>query len=605
MTSIQQNVNECPVCLEALNNGKSKLTTACGHEFHFECLQAGIVAVPLATCPLCRGDIADIRRAFRAQQTAAAATPPPYGFAPPPLVAPTRVPMFGSPMQQQQMRPSLHRTWSNVLANVPANDAVDAAALKRAAAAAANVEVAKLDVDLRLERSDLAAGDTAELFGILSLKAPDSLAPAAPAAASSAAAPPAAPADAPPLDLCMVIDVSGSMGGAKIELLRKTLQFVVSVLKESDRVSIVEFDDSVNALCGLTRTTAANKATLEQKIAGIRSRGGTDIALGLAAGLQVLSKRTDRNAVTSLLLLTDGQDSGALRHLDAILEHAPKRTSIHTFGFGQDHDARVMAGIAEKVHGTFTFIEKLADVGIAFAATLGGLSSICAVDIETRLTCVAPGTTISKLHTKFDQRLADDKRSAVVQVSDLFMGESRDIVFTVIVPKADVGCAATLLKGAVAFAAPAGDTTILCESAPLALARPASASGDADVRVNAQRNRVRATEALDRAAQLAERNELAAAGECIASAIAEISASPSKNDALCVGLLADLNATKARLADRATFNSNGGYAAIRHQANSHWQQRQTVSSNARGGEAQGAYGYNAIQSGYMTGYDAV
>lgn len=598
MTTIQQqNAIECPVCLETLNNGKSKLTTACGHEFHFECLQAGIVGGPLTTCPLCRGDIDDIRRAFRAQQRGAFAAAPAAAAAPAVVVVPHRnVSRAPQQMHMQSLLSSASssrtRDWGKVLAEVPSDDAVDSAAVKRFAALSAYADVAKLDVDLRLEKAELAAGDTAELFGILTLKAPDTLLAPAPSAA-------------PPLDLCLVIDVSGSMGGAKIELLRKTLQFVVSVLKDSDRVSIVEFDDSVKVLCGLTRTTAANKAALQQMIASITSRGGTDIALGLAAGLQVLSKRTTRNAVTSLLLLTDGQDSGALRHLDAILERAPKRTSIHTFGFGSDHDARVMASIAEKVHGTFTFIENLADVGISFAATLGGLSSICAVDIEARLTCVAPGATLSKLHTKFDLQLADDKRSAVVQVSDLFMGESRDIVFTVVVPAAEVDSNATLLKGAVAFVAPAGDATILCESAPLVLARPERSSGVADVRVNAQRNRVRATEALDRAAQLAERNELAAAGECIASAIAEISSSPSKIDPLCVGLLADLNATKAQLADRSTFNNNGGYARIRHQANSHWQQRQTVSSNARGGDTQGAYGYNAVQSGYMSGYDAV
>jgi Mg-chelatase subunit ChlD len=492
-----------------------------------------------------------------------------------------------------------------VLPVVPSNDPVDSAALKRAAAVSSGEEVAKLDVELRLEKPEVVAGDVAELFGIFSIKAPASMPAAAPASTAAAAATPQSAADAPPLDIVCVIDRSGSMGGAKIELLRKTLLFVVSVMKPSDRIAIVEFDDSVSALCGLTRTTAENKPKLEQLIAGVRSRGGTDIALGLAAGIELLNKRTDRNAITSLLLLTDGQDGSAISKLDEILTRAPKRTSIHTFGFGSDHDARVMASIAEKVHGTFTYIEALADVGIAFAATLGGLSSICAVDIEARVSCVAPGVAITTLHTKFEQQLDADKRVAVVQVPDLFVGESRDIVFSVAVPKGDVGDAMTLLKGAVAFAAPASDRTILCESEPLVVARPASASAEVsiDVRVNAQRNRVRATEALDLAAQLAERNELTAASECVASAIADIASSPSKDDPLCVGLLADLNATKARLADRSTFNRDGGYAAIRHQANSHWQQRQTVSSNARGGEAQGAYGYNAAQCGYMSAYN--
>lgn len=46
----------------------------------------------------------------------------------------------------------------------------------------------------------------------------------------------------PALDLVMCIDVSGSMSGDKIAMVKDTLLFVVDELKEFDRMSLLEFD---------------------------------------------------------------------------------------------------------------------------------------------------------------------------------------------------------------------------------------------------------------------------------------------------------------------------------------------------------------------------
>ena len=45
----------------------------------------------------------------------------------------------------------------------------------------------------------------------------------------------------PGLDIVCVIDISGSMNGPKIDLVRKTLHFLVSKLTSNDRLSIVVF----------------------------------------------------------------------------------------------------------------------------------------------------------------------------------------------------------------------------------------------------------------------------------------------------------------------------------------------------------------------------
>jgi uncharacterized protein YegL len=607
----QQQGPECPICFFPLSNGTAVIKTGCKHEFHLTCLQKTLKAADNGNlaCPLCRGNVPELAAAAPPAPApvpvpavpsygSLRANPDPYGMLsgmgmPPPMGMrgiPSNAPYFrGAP-------PGANRGPLSPVFVVPADDAVDAAAIKQAASASS--EAAQLEVEIHLERSALGAGEVAELFGMLSIKAPAELkAPSAAAAAASSAA-----TVAPPLDIVCVVDHSGSMSGTKMALLHKTLNFIVSQMKSTDRLGIVKFDSTSKAVVGMTRVTAENKDKLARAILSIAAEGGTDIASGLRSGLQMLKERRERNPVASVLLLTDGQDSGSLAHIASIMADAPPNTSVHTFGFGSDHDAAVMSQIAERARGTFTYIENLDAVGYAFAATLGGLSSICAVDLHARVSCVAPGVALVAAHSKYATTMADDKRSVSIVMSDLFAGESRDLVFSLTVPRAEAGSEMTLLHGAVSYSSPSG-AMAKSDAAPCVLPRPEHAERVAfNVAVDAQRNRVNTTEVLDKACTLASANDLKAARELLDGAIARIKASASAKEALCVSLVADLEANKARLVDRSTF-ANGGYAQMRAQGAMHAQQRSVV-SNA-GPPMSSAYGFNAAQACMQTAYSAL
>jgi uncharacterized protein YegL len=62
-----------------------------------------------------------------------------------------------------------------------------------------------------------------------------------------------------PLDLVCVVDRSGSMSGEKINLVRETLQFVVTQLTSTDRMGIVVYDDVVEVSLVLTGMDDAGK----------------------------------------------------------------------------------------------------------------------------------------------------------------------------------------------------------------------------------------------------------------------------------------------------------------------------------------------------------
>jgi Mg-chelatase subunit ChlD len=53
------------------------------------------------------------------------------------------------------------------------------------------------------------------------------------------------------VDLICVLDVSGSMGGEKINLLKETMKFLLETLTPSDRLCIITFNNSAKRICPL------------------------------------------------------------------------------------------------------------------------------------------------------------------------------------------------------------------------------------------------------------------------------------------------------------------------------------------------------------------
>ena len=57
------------------------------------------------------------------------------------------------------------------------------------------------------------------------------------------------------VDLICVIDVSGSMDGEKIQLVKDTIKFLIETLTPSDRLSIITFNSGGRRVCGLKCVT--------------------------------------------------------------------------------------------------------------------------------------------------------------------------------------------------------------------------------------------------------------------------------------------------------------------------------------------------------------
>lgn len=231
------------------------------------------------------------------------------------------------------------------------------------------------------------------------------------------------------IDIVCVIDVSGSMFGKKLELVKKTLLFMVSNLDITDRVSLITFSNTAKILSPLVKMDAKGKAKISKLVKTMKIESSTEIILGLEKSLKVLESRKTINQVTSVLLLTDGIDSQretAIRRLSEAFAKYDKliasNYSIYTFGYGADHQADLLDSISQEKNGGFYYVEKEEKISQIFSDCLGEIMSIVADSIFVELMTM-PGTIDYSLSKVFSENgdisfrmppvLAGDKKEAI------------------------------------------------------------------------------------------------------------------------------------------------------------------------------------------------
>jgi len=242
-----------------------------------------------------------------------------------------------------------------------------------------------------------------------------------------------------PLDLVCVLDHSGSMNGDKMKLVKNTFTVLLKYLGDLDRISIVIFDDKASRLVPLIRTTELNKKKIMSAIRSVNGDGGTDINLGMMHAFQVLQQRRYINPITSLFLLSDGLDAGAHQRVKKSLAdyHIQDDITINTFGFGSDHDPKLMSDIADLRDGNFYFVEQLDTVDEAFVDCLGGLLSAVGQNVTIKIkpeqSEILKGVEIVKAYGDVAM-WAREGNTYITKITNLMSGRQKDFVLELKLP---------------------------------------------------------------------------------------------------------------------------------------------------------------------------
>lgn len=174
-----------------------------------------------------------------------------------------------------------------------------------------------------------------------------------------------------PLNLSLVLDHSGSMGGEKIRNLRQAVKLAIDQMTPQDYVSIIEFNEKADLV--VASQAVSNSADLKRRVDKISDSGGTSISEGMKLGLQELRKQIGRNRVSRMLLLTDGQTYGDEKKCEDLGTAAGKDgIPISALGFGMDWNHKLLEKIAENSGpgGVADLIERPDEILNTFSSTV-------------------------------------------------------------------------------------------------------------------------------------------------------------------------------------------------------------------------------------------
>jgi adenylate kinase len=260
-----------------------------------------------------------------------------------------------------------------------------------------------------------------------------------------------------PVDICCVIDVSGSMavdatfqdpndesrqisdGLTILDIVKHSVKTVIHTLTDNDRVAIVAFSSSASIVFPLTEMNSAGKAAAVSSLERLESDGQTNIWAGLQAGLDSLranafSADIDVPRKRNLFLLTDGQPTdtppkGEVDSLVRYLETYPDlKCQIHTFGFGYSLKSDLLVSLAKYGNGTFAFIPDAKIVGTCFVDAVANACSTFTQNAKVHLVLANGATFGNVADIKGSMPVREAPWGLIVNLGPLQIGQTRNIV---------------------------------------------------------------------------------------------------------------------------------------------------------------------------------
>ena len=149
-----------------------------------------------------------------------------------------------------------------------------------------------------------------------------------------------------PLNICFVIDKSGSMHGEdRIEQLKTSLIEFVRQLESTDMVSIVVFES--DATVAVPAQEVGDKKRIIDIIHAIQAGGGTNIHSGLMSGFEQLKTMSNKTSINRLVLLTNGYGSTPIETIVSDTKSFIKQGfELSAVGVGTDYNQALLSQLA-------------------------------------------------------------------------------------------------------------------------------------------------------------------------------------------------------------------------------------------------------------------
>jgi Ca-activated chloride channel family protein len=171
------------------------------------------------------------------------------------------------------------------------------------------------------------------------------------------------PRERPPLNLTLLLDVSGSMGEPnKLPLVQQSFRMLIDQLNARDRISIVVYAGAAGAV--LEPTPGNQHARILAALDNLQAGGSTAGGEGLRLAYSLAEQNYNANAVNRVIIATDGDFNVGIADPEQLQDFVERKreTGIYlsVFGFGGgNYNDVLMQRLAQNGNGVATYIDTL------------------------------------------------------------------------------------------------------------------------------------------------------------------------------------------------------------------------------------------------------
>jgi hypothetical protein len=272
-----------------------------------------------------------------------------------------------------------------------------------------------------------------------------------------------------------------------------------------------------------------------------------------------------------VMVFTDGQANNGITEPSAMVRDIKARlaapgasdVTIHTFGFGADHNASLLRDISDASQGVFYYVKSIEDLSTLFADCLGAIVGTVAAGVVLRF-APALGVQVLQVLSKQPVRTSRDSTPAWVEVElkELVNSDVRDVPVRLLVDRsvtaapgaANVGLVTVELRYRDALnAATPREVRATC----LLPLQDTAYAGAPDAAVAEQVERFTALVALDEVRELADNGRVAEARTRARAAVTSMSTGAAKESALVQAMASKLGELDEQLVNEHQWASAG------------------------------------------------
>jgi len=262
------------------------------------------------------------------------------------------------------------------------------------------------------------------------------------------------PAGRPALTFVAVLDISGSMAGAKLDQAKEAVRRALTHLRYGDIFSLVTFESKVHCVFEPEEISAKNRKTAIGLLDEIHATGMTALAGGLDMGIRKALSSQKEN--TLVLLLSDGQANVGETDLEKVgylaTQAREKGLIVSTIGLGMDYNEALMSEIATQGGGRFYHVSAAAQIPAYMAGELGEVAAMAAKEVKVYLD-LPRGAVAAPLSPAYPAQ--QNGQQAVIIVGDIPSDMELEIPIRLTIPGQTAGTRLPV-EGSVTYKSPAG-----------------------------------------------------------------------------------------------------------------------------------------------------